>query len=467
MNVIEELVSRQKLLSPKTRAPLRVEDGRVLSHEGRDHGPVQGPLDLLKARSETLDAAHVPPGDVARMREQLGLAQSDRVDAEIARAIAATGDRFEHPHLSAEARILADRFRMADFAVSRPGQGRLSRALKGGLGRIASLARLRSASRDTALRHISNSVGTRLVRGQEVFRSVRVRNSGRRSLAAAGGTQAFIDVLCTPALEGAQNAAASRTSLPVDIEPGREITLILRVRTPESVGEHLLEFVLSVPSQGVAQSFLRLPVEVVAAPLPTIEHTFFPQVLDYGAEHAVAMVEAVEFLKEAYPGQGMFFLEIGGGVHPTGHSLVEYGHRVVSSDISHSQSILGALYFRELRPELTDSLAFVSCDGCELPFAEAAFDGVMMFAAFHHFADPHGLLREIKRVVRPGGFVFVGCENCKPDPTDPQYREELRRGVNEQMWTLEEFAAFFGEAGLQVRRARVDGNSLKVGLIRP
>ena len=74
------------------------------------------------------------------------------------------------------------------------------------------------------------------------------------------------------------------------------------------------------------------------------------------------------------------------------------------------------------------------------------------------------LLRELQRVTRPGGFVYLGCDNCAPDPSDPLYVEELRRGINEQVWTLAEFAGFFREAGLRVARARIDHHSLKVVL---
>src|SRR5207244_1284884 len=104
--------------------------------------------------------------------------------------------------------------------------------------------------------------------------------------------------------------------------------------------------------------------------------------------------------------------------HPTGHSLAERGHRVVASDISHAQSILGTLYFHLKKPALDESLGFISCDGTDLPFADSSFDGVMLISAFHHFADPPALLREIRRVIRPEGFVYIGCETCAPNPAD-------------------------------------------------
>jgi ubiquinone/menaquinone biosynthesis C-methylase UbiE len=315
-----------------------------------------------------------------------------------------------------------------------------------------------------------SAAGARLMTGQEVFRSVRVRNSGNAMLRASEPGAARIETRWTTAEGAPLPTLVVSNELPVDIEPGREITLILRVRAPAEAGRFTLNVVLLVPGEPAA-TVAAIPVETISCELPVFEYSYFPDLLEYGPDHHVAMLETLEFLKQQYPAKSTAVLEIGGGVHPTGHAIAAHGHRahghrVVSSDISHSQSILGTLFFQHKMPALAESLAFISCDGTELPFGDEAFDGVMLFAAFHHFADPLALLAEMKRVIRPDGFIFLGCENCAPNPADPQYREELRRGINEQMWTLAEFTDFFRKAGLRVVRARVDRHSLKVGLVR-
>jgi SAM-dependent methyltransferase len=462
MHVLEELASRQKLLCPDTRVPVQARAGRIVSASGRDFGELAGPLNFLKGHRETLDPSQVPSRDIERVRAHLELPATPEVDAQIARAIAATGARFGDAHLSAEARILAERFRIpafelgADAAKAGSAVGRFVSTL----GRVFS----RTPRTEYRLEHLSNSVGERLTARQEVFRSVRVRNSGNATLASKEGAIATIETQwSTPAGAVLPDSTVSN-ALPVDVEPGREITLILRLRAPPEAGPHVLNVSL-VAAGEPASVFLATTAEIVPCELPVFEYTYFPTLLEYGADHHIAMEEAAAFLAQRYGGRPASVLEIGGGVHPTGHSLALRGHRVVSSDISHSQSILGTLYFRHKMPALAESLAFISCDGTE-PFAEEAFDGVVLFAAFHHFADPVSLLREIKRVTRPDGFVFIACETCAPDPSEPQYREELRRGINEQMWSLAEFTAFFRDAGLRVARARVDCNSLKVALAK-
>jgi SAM-dependent methyltransferase len=56
-------------------------------------------------------------------------------------------------------------------------------------------------------------------------------------------------------------------------------------------------------------------------------------------------------------------------------------------------------------------LRFREASVCELPFDDAAFDAVFYHHVIEHVADPARSLAEIARVLRPGGWLFVGTPN--------------------------------------------------------
>jgi len=50
---------------------------------------------------------------------------------------------------------------------------------------------------------------------------------------------------------------------------------------------------------------------------------------------------------------------------------------------------------------------FVEMDAHHLAFADGSFDTVCVSNSLHHFADPHPVLAEMLRVLRPGGHAVV------------------------------------------------------------
>ncbi|MEZ6126980.1 MAG: class I SAM-dependent methyltransferase [Planctomycetaceae bacterium] len=59
------------------------------------------------------------------------------------------------------------------------------------------------------------------------------------------------------------------------------------------------------------------------------------------------------------------------------------------------------------RQQLSDSILPVFSDCKRLPVAEASCDVVMSNSIIHHIPEPLDVFREIRRVIRPGGLVFV------------------------------------------------------------
>ena len=60
-----------------------------------------------------------------------------------------------------------------------------------------------------------------------------------------------------------------------------------------------------------------------------------------------------------------------------------------------------------LNPEQRRCIFLYVGDVCRLPYRDAALDGVFGFGVLHHLPDWRGGLREIARVLKPGGFYFL------------------------------------------------------------
>ncbi len=108
-------------------------------------------------------------------------------------------------------------------------------------------------------------------------------------------------------------------------------------------------------------------------------------------------------------------LEVGGqGGILAGLMAARVGH-LVTTDIVNSQS----MYDGELIPLLKekfvrndeklslDKLEFLTADAQNLPFRDDWFDFCFSQNAFEHIPDPEKALREIVRVTRPGGLIYL------------------------------------------------------------
>src|SRR5262249_12238372 len=93
---------------------------------------------------------------------------------------------------------------------------------------------------------------------------------------------------------------------------------------------------------------------------------------------------------------------------------------------------------------------FHQADACSLPYAEAAFDAVISNALLHHLRRPQEALREMVRVLRPGGLLFVRDSLRQPDAT--KIVKILRRstlpGAFPVSLTLKQAQLLAKEAGL-------------------
>src|SRR5262249_32625208 len=86
--------------------------------------------------------------------------------------------------------------------------------------------------------------------------------------------------------------------------------------------------------------------------------------------------------------------------------LARHAARVTGADIAPA-----AIAHARARYARCANLEFREADCAALPFADGSFDVVVSFETLEHIRAQEAFLGEIRRVLRPGGFVAISCPN--------------------------------------------------------
>ena len=124
----------------------------------------------------------------------------------------------------------------------------------------------------------------------------------------------------------------------------------------------------------------------------------------------VAIVE--HFLGESLGGRRV--LDVGSSTGFITDELARAGGEVVGVDIDRPGLAAAWARFEGVRP-------FVCARGEHLPFPEDSLDVVIFNHIYEHTVDPVPVVREIRRVLRPGGVVYLGFAN-RLGVIEPHYR---------------------------------------------
>ncbi|MFC7176482.1 class I SAM-dependent methyltransferase [Halosegnis marinus] len=95
-----------------------------------------------------------------------------------------------------------------------------------------------------------------------------------------------------------------------------------------------------------------------------------------------------------------------------------------------------------------DGIGFVVGDFGALPFADDAVDHVFTMEAFYYSDDPHETLREVARVLRPGGTFYCAVNYYEENVHSHDWQENI--SVEMTRWSAPEYREAFRDAGLRV-----------------
>ena len=112
-----------------------------------------------------------------------------------------------------------------------------------------------------------------------------------------------------------------------------------------------------------------------------------------------ALVDAVA------PLRGELVLDVAAGTGSSSEPMAERGATVIPCDFSPGMLMVGHVR----RP----TLPFTAGDAMRLPFGDGVFDAATISFGLRNVVDSAGALRELYRVVRPGGRLVV-CEFSHP-----------------------------------------------------
>ncbi len=291
--------------------------------------------------------------------------------------------------------------------------------------------------------------------------NIRLLNTGSHAISSAGHYPVQISYHWYAADDSLIDWDGMRTRFPTDLQPGRAITVPVSISAPQGSGACRLQLDLVCESQGWGGLSWSKMITVGGRNFQAPDSwEISPASASYEKDHEAGRDLLGTWLS-GLPHRKLRVLEIGGTAAP---QTPVYGHEVWNVDIDVQSLQIGRLQYATYMPER--KCTFLCADALDLPFSRGSFDCIALFATLHHFENPAAAIRYWADFLAPGGFLAVLCEPVGHNVADEQYLHELRAGINEQTFSLEEYDRIFRRAGVSVIDLRVDGGSLKARLFK-
>ncbi len=229
------------------------------------------------------------------------------------------------------------------------------------------------------------------------------------------------------------------------LKPGEETTSVAESASAESAGQ----------AQGAADRSEGLEDSPARDIRDRVKERFGERTAEYRASAVHSSGEDLELLVSlVQAGPGVRALDIATGAGHTALALAEAGAHVVASDLTEQMlaeaSDLFASHGFEARTQLADAL--------DLPFEDESFDIVTARMAPHHFPDPARFVREVARVLAPGGRFGLEDQVAPEDAAGAETIDEfekVRDPSHNRQLPVSEWQRIATEARLKVQRAEI------------
>lgn len=123
--------------------------------------------------------------------------------------------------------------------------------------------------------------------------------------------------------------------------------------------------------------------------------------------------------------QGERILDLGAGTALIPIEFCRQSARGQILGVDLAEEMLKAARRNVGRAGITDRVSLQKCDAKSLPFEDGIFAAVMSNSIIHHIPEPLDCFREMVRVLKPGGLLFVR------DLMRPESSNEVERLVRE------------------------------------
>jgi SAM-dependent methyltransferase/uncharacterized protein YbaR (Trm112 family) len=299
--------------------------------------------------------------------------------------------------------------------------------------------------------------------GKTLTGNVRLSNSGTCMLSSKSDPPIFVAYHWKTIDGNDLIREGIRTPLPIDLMPGQQITVPMKITAPNQPGHYLLEITLvNETVRWFDEMSKQIPIEATSEMPKDLTREWKVTGFNagsYGADHQ----RGVDLLKERIKRLGKDspnILEVGGNANPMIRGLTG---KLYNVDVDVYGLQIGKL--SSLKAGV--NINFICADVNSLPFPDQFFDCIVIFSSLHHFPDLPFTLRELSKKIQPNGFIAVLCEpvgHYFGDNISVELLSELQKGVNEQTFSLTEYANIFRHAGLNAEDVIADVGSLKAFL---